>query len=73
MNNIVSDDYRWVALVASLIGFHITIVGFWAGGKRKGTFTPEVMSQMQDEHEKFFPGTQVNKEGYPDMGNGRYS
>ncbi|CDW75969.1 UNKNOWN [Stylonychia lemnae] len=73
MNNIVSDEYRWVALVASLIGFHLTITGFVAGGKRKATFTPEIISQVQDEHEKFFPGTQINKEGYPDMGNGRYS
>jgi len=24
-------------------------------------------------HEQDFPGEQVNKEGYPDMGSGRYS
>jgi hypothetical protein len=61
MNMVVSEDYRWVALVASLIGFHLTVTGFWAGGKRKTTFTPEIMSQMQAEHEQFFPGTEVSK------------
>lgn len=28
---------------------------------------------FQAEHEKAFPGTEVSKEAYPDMGNGRYS
>lgn len=70
----VSDDYRWVCLVASLIGFHLTITGFYAGGKRKATYKPEFMEQnFKTEHERFFPGKTYNKEGYPDMGNGRYS
>eukprot|EP00347_Sterkiella_histriomuscorum_P012300 403369117 len=71
---VLTDDYRYVALIASLIGFQLTVTGFWAGGQRKKHFTPEFLKDnFQEEHEKHFPGTQVSKEAYPDMGNGRYS
>ena len=70
---IIVDDYRYVLLVAALICFHVTVTGFFAGSKRK-MFSPEFMEQnFKTEHERFFPGDNVPKGGYPDMGNGRYS
>ena len=68
------DNYRWVALTASLIAFHYAITGFSAGGKRGKIFSAEFMNEnFKTEHERSFPGTVVPKGGYPDMGNGRYA
>ena len=68
------NEYKWVLLVASLISFHFTITGFWAGGKRGKTFTPEFMKEhFEKEHKEAFPNQEVPRGGYPDMGNGRYS
>ncbi len=73
MNFAISDEYKWVCLVASLICFHLTLTGFWAGGKRK-LFTKEFMDEnFKTEHERAFPGTEPSKEGYPDVGSGRYA
>lgn len=74
MEYTVRDEYRWVCLVASLICLHLTVTGFWAGGQRKKAFKPEFMEEnFKTEHERYFPGTSYSKEGYPDMGSGRYS
>jgi hypothetical protein len=53
---------------------HFVVTGFIAGSKRRHTFSKEFMeSNFATEHERFFPGQKVPKEGYPDMGNGRYA
>ena len=68
------NEYKWVFFVASLISFHYTITGFWAGGNRGKTFTPEFMKEnFEKQHKEAFPDQEVPKGGYPDMGNGRYS
>ena len=70
----LEDDYRWVLFVASLIGFHCTITGFFAGSRRKHVFSEAFMEKnFKAEHERFFPGQKVPKGGFPDMGNGRYA
>lgn len=30
-------------------------------------------ANFKTEHERHFPGTTYNNQGYPDMGNGRYA
>lgn len=68
------NEYKWVLLVASLISFHYTMTGFWAGSKRRKTFSKEFMAEnFEKEHQEAFPGQKVPNGGYPDMGNGRYS
>ena len=73
------DMYRYVALTASLILFHFLITGFIAPGRARGKiFTPEYMENFKTVHERHFGEgnnavSKLPKEGYPDMGNGRFS
>ena len=49
------------------------MVGFLkAGGARKDCFNFEVLSNFKDEHKKVI-GDEIDKQGYPDCGSGRYS
>ncbi len=74
MMNFDINEYKWVLLVASLICFHFTVTGFWAGSKRRKIFSEEFMkSNFEAEHQAAFPGQKVPKGGFPDSGNGRYS
>ena len=70
-----ADLYRYVCLTAALMVFHYTMTGFIAAGsKRTKIFNKEYMERnFKTLHERFFPGTDLPKGGYPDMGNGRYS
>jgi glutathione S-transferase len=60
--------------VAVAIAFEILLVGFLFPGKVRGEiFTEEFMkTNFGDEH-KTATSTEIQKGGYPDMGNGRYS
>ena len=51
------------------------MVGFiYGGGARKENFHFENLSLFEDEHEAAFgKGSKVDKQGYPDSGNGRYA
>lgn len=70
----IDKDYKWVLLTASLMLFHFTVTGFFAGARRSKTFNQEFMDEhFKGTHERFFPGDKVPKGGYPDMGQGRYS
>ena len=70
----IDPAYKWVLLVSVVIGFQVLVTGFIVGDKRRKIFKPEFMEQnFRLQHEEYFPGEQPNKEGYPDMGNGRYS
>jgi len=65
----IPEFYGWILFELMIIGFHILIQGFFAGGKRSKLFTPEF-------YEKHFPswkGKITSTEGYPDMGSGRIS
>jgi len=78
MRHVEIEDYKWVALVASLMMFHIFVTGFIPGSIRGKIFTQKFMEDnFLKEHEENFPkGTmqgKLNKEGYPDMGSGHYS
>ena len=49
------------------------MVGFLkAGGARKDCFNFEVLANFKDEHKKVI-GDEIDKQGYPDCGSGRYS
>ena len=74
------ENYKWVALVATLMMFHVIITGFTAGGgQRSKAFSEEFMEKnFKEEHEKAFPEgsaqqKRLPKGGYPDVGSGRYS
>ncbi len=68
------EDYRFVLLTAALVCFHFLITGFFAGSMRSKLFSKDFMERnFKTEHERYFPGQDVPKGGYPDMGNGRYS
>jgi glutathione S-transferase len=72
------DDYKWVALVASLMMFQLTINAQIPGSRRGKVFSKEFTeANIKPMHEESFtPGTSqhsVPKSGYPDMGMGRYA
>ena len=71
---IIPAEYGNVLLIAVSLAFLCLLVGFFlGGGARKDAFDYEVLSQFEDEHKKAFGTTAVDKDGYPDMGSGRYS
>jgi glutathione S-transferase len=61
-------------LVGVLIAFEVLLIGFFFPGKIRGEiFTEDFMkTHFGDEH-KTATGSEIQKGGYPDMGNGRYS
>ena len=70
----ITSDYGYVLIVAVAIAFEILLIGFAFPGKVRGEiFTEEYMkSNFGEEHRKA-TGVEIEKGGYPDMGNGRYS
>ena len=67
-------DYGYVLIVAALIAFEIISIGFMFPGRLRGTiFTEEFMKQNFGAEHKSATGFEIEKGGYPDMGNGVYS
>jgi hypothetical protein len=54
MESLLSQDYGWVLLVASLMGFSILVIGFlFPGRARSGIFTETFMKEnFGSEHLK---------------------
>ena len=74
MEIIVPKEYPYVLLSIAMLCFTCFIVQFAAViPARLRTFNAKFMEQFQSEHEKAFPGTKVDKMGFPDVGDGRYS
>lgn len=71
----VSDDYRWVLVVVFLQVLHyLWCLCAIAGRRRKKQFTKEFMDKhFKEEHEAAFPGSELDKYGYPDTASGRYT
>jgi glutathione S-transferase len=60
--------------VGVLIAFEVLLIGFLFPGKIRGEiFTEEFMKTHFADQHKSATGEEVQKGGYPDMGNGRYS
>ena len=68
-------EYGAVLMVVLTICIYVTLVGFIYGGKTRGdTFDFETMFEFSEEHKKAFgKDTELDKNGYPDNGSGRYS
>ena len=57
-----------------LIAFEILLIGFFIPGKLRGeVFNEEFMKKYFGEEHKNATGKEIEKGGYPDMGNGKYS
>lgn len=57
-----------------LIAFEILLIGFFIPGKLRGElFNEEFMKKYFGEEHKNATGKEIEKGGYPDMGNGKYS
>ena len=69
------EEYNYVLLIVLTICFQTTMIGFIkGGGARKENFHYEMLEPFDKEHKKAFgPTSEVSKQGYPDMGSGRYS
>ena len=72
-------EYGWVALVLVIICAQVLLHGIPIGGLRRKLFgadskmrkSPEFKA-LEEDHKKAFGGA-IDKNGYPDMGNGRLS
>jgi len=71
---IADSSIGFPLLSIAAIGIQCIVIGFIASmGNRKKMFTQEFMEQhFGEDHWKAF-GTRITKDGYPDMGNGRYA
>lgn len=71
---ILDSDFGFPLSSIVAIAFQCIIVGFVAGGGKRGKmFSKEFMEKhFKEEHLEAF-GTQPPEGGYPDMGNGRYA
>ena len=69
----IPPEYPYIlaAFSANFLLYVILVPIFLMPGKRQA-FTPEFMSQFDDEHDAVFPGQKPDKMGLPDMGNGWY-
>lgn len=68
------ENYGFVLLSAVAVALQCYLVGFTiAQGKRRKYFNEEFLQKnFGEEHKKAY-GCNVPKQGYPDLGNGRYS
>lgn len=68
------DEFGYVLLIDVLIALEIIIIGFVIPqGARKKVFTEQFMKEhFETEHMQAF-NEPIKDQGYPDMGNGRYS
>jgi glutathione S-transferase len=70
----IPSEYGWVLIVAAILALEILIIGFAFPGKLRGEyFTKEFMEEHFATEHKQTTGKDIEKGGYPDMGNGRYS
>lgn len=73
----LNDEYAWVLLVASVVGFHYMLTGYIAGGGTRGRIFNKAFMQtnFEKDHEEAFLGTGIPLPvgGNPDMGSGRYA
>ena len=68
----VSDDYRYVLMIAIAIVFNYFMTVMIGGSGRGSTFGEAWMKEnFGKEHEKEL-GYEIKKGGYPDCGSGRY-
>lgn len=74
LNWTLPSEYGYVLIVGVVLAFEVLLIGFLFPGKIRGEiFTEEFMkTNFGDEH-KTKIGVEIEKGGYPDMGNGRYS
>ena len=70
----IDELFPWVLMTAGLLAFQCLLTGFiFGGGKRTSLFTKELLEEkFGEEHKKVF-GREIQKGGYPDHGNGKYS
>lgn len=70
----LTTDYGYVLIVGVFIAFEVLLIGFLFPGRARGDiFTEEFMKTNFGSEHKNSIGLDIEKGGYPDMGNGRYS
>lgn len=67
-------EYGYVIITVALQGLQVLILGFAVVGRtRSKVFNEEFMEKNFGAEHQQVTGWSIGKEGYPDMGNGRYS
>jgi glutathione S-transferase len=71
----LDPNFGLVIISCSLIAFEIMVIGFFVvGRKRSQVFTKSFLKDNFDEEHRSYTHEDIEKSnGYPDMGNGRYS
>lgn len=68
-------NFGLVIISCALIAFEIMLIGFFVVGRaRSRVFTKQFLKDNFDEEHRSYTHADIeNTNGYPDMGNGRYS
>ena len=69
----VPECYGWIIVLAALACFEAIIASIFVMKARSKYFGKEFMEKHFGEDHKKIENSTLSKEGYPDMGSGRYS
>ena len=70
---VLPDNYGWVIVLTALGCFDAIFASIFVMKARSKYFGKDFMEKHFAEDHKKIENSTLSKEGYPDMGNGRYS